>query len=227
MVFNTAHLTVTVGGKAFVNERWSVGTRVKAGAETAALADLTTFVDALDDDTGEAIFDLWSADGLRPWSTAHDLDTVRIAAVGVDGKMAPGASPYLYEPTPLAGGLSPAPAQLALCTTHLTAAVRGRASKGRAYWPYGALAPNSTGDVGSGARDGLAASVAAYMQLINDDFGGTTASAFDLRCAVFSNLDAGVWRAITGITVGSVLDTQRRRRNQLSETYNTPVAVTA
>jgi hypothetical protein len=107
---------------------------------------------------------------------------------------------------------------------------RGRAAKGRIFPPPIVVEFDATGQVSEVARTQAAS---AGAQLISDlnDWPGID-SITDLTCIVLStgsedyaakHGDPGwlthVKRNITSVRVGSILDTQRRRRSALRETY--------
>lgn len=126
----------------------------------------------------------------------------------------------LYEfPTPIAGPASGnGMPQLSLCISLLTDIKRGPAARGRFYPPsLGAYGVDTNGQVNSSTRDSQAA---AGAQLIRDlsnwpgiDINGS------LEVVVLGK--GGATQKVTSVAVGSVMDTQRRRRSKLRETYST------
>lgn len=97
-----------------------------------------------------------------------------------------------------------------LCATLTTAKARGRGHSGRVYLPaYQAV--NTTGHVDSGRCETFANTVATYLNAV---------TLFDpgLTAVVWSKVGNSV-EPIIGVKVGDVVDTQRRRRGQIKESY--------
>ena len=57
----------------------------------------------------------------------------------------------------------------------------------------------------------------AVVKLLNDSIG--TIADITLDPVVMSNIGSGTTRTITTVAVGSIPDTQRRRRNRFTEEY--------
>lgn len=134
-----------------------------------------------------------------------------------------------WDPVPGPGAMKLAP-QVSLATSWETGVRRGRAAKGRIYPPPTTTTFDATGQVQEAEREKTAN---AGAQLISDlnNWPGIDAVT-DLTCIVLSTGSADyaakhndpgwlthVKRNITSVRVGSVLDTQRRRRSALRETY--------
>lgn len=123
------------------------------------------------------------------------------------------------------------PPQIALAVTLLTANDRGLANKGRFYLA-GLGGSLFTTSLANGRMSGQAQSVAtsasaAFLNDINNN-PGLDALVGGLDVHVVSQGSPflpGVARKVTGVKVGSVYDTQRRRRNALPELYSAPVAI--
>lgn len=112
--------------------------------------------------------------------------------------------------TPALGTKTPGPPQISYACSTTTGFLRGPAHQGRFYPPVGQLSVGSDGRLDAGTAMGMAVSAA---QLITDLNGSAVGS-----CVVFSGIGL-VAREITGIKVGRVADTQRRRRRALVEEY--------
>lgn len=121
---------------------------------------------------------------------------------------------------PVAGkGSGNPPAQLSMCVSLLTDAKRGMASRGRFYPPPTSACSTveyQTGQVGKSVLDPM---LTASAQLIRDlnNWPGIDG----LGAAVVVLGGDGTMRNVQRIQIGSVPDTQRRRRNALKETYHT------
>jgi len=113
-------------------------------------------------------------------------------------------------------GTAKMPPQTSLVTT-LQTNVPGRQARGRLYWPYLALTIDSTTlRVSSATQLQIASSTAAWLQDLEDAYPGSES----VQSAVIS-MTGGTATPITSVRVGDVLDTQRRRRDQLLEAYAT------
>lgn len=153
-------------------------------------------------------------------STFAILQGAKWNHIGTDGKyVARDRTRNLaaQAPTPGGGGTG-YPLQICWTTTWLTAAQRGRASKGRTYWPTSV--PVTAGDdcrVGGVRPSEFAYSCAQMIQDMNQVMKDAGVGA---RAAVMSNIGAGETNFITSTRVGNRLDIQRRRDNHMPERYS-------
>lgn len=142
---------------------------------------------------------------------------LKLAPIGVDGNYPPGedAVEHVYAPS-IAGGAAVStiiwPPQCSYSVGLQTAADRGPGHIGRFYLPSMAFnVSTATGKVGD-----LSASVGAvirtWLLAIN--------AATDVgTVGVIGKVGSGSSRVVTGVRLGQVVDTQRRRRNAISESY--------
>jgi hypothetical protein len=106
------------------------------------------------------------------------------------------------------------PNQVALAISLTTAVTRGAAHRGRFYMPMPNITVVSDGLIAAANRDAVKGSADTFLAAIN-----AVSANYDV--AVFSRKAGNpAHRLVTGIEVGRVLDTQRRRRRQLVETYS-------
>ena len=121
---------------------------------------------------------------------------------------------------PIAGkGAGTPPAQLTMCVSLLTDAKRGMASRGRFYPPPTSACASvdyQTGQVGKSSLDPM---LTATAQLIRDLNNWPAIDGAGATVVVLGG--NGSMRNVQRIAIGSVPDTQRRRRNALKETYHT------
>ena len=110
------------------------------------------------------------------------------------------------------------PAQLSTALTLETGARRGLAARGRIFLPPINVQLGDSGHIESAARSGIATAGATFIRDLND-WPGLDAAVNNLRVIVLGR--DGSTRAVTGVSVGSVVDTQRRRRSALKEVYTT------
>jgi hypothetical protein len=108
------------------------------------------------------------------------------------------------------------PNQITLAATLATGYSRGPAHKGRFYLPMVAFqAQVADGLIATAAADAAQDVVSVWLTTCN-------AADPDYRVAVFSRkAGAPQHKLVTGIHIGRVLDTQRRRRRSLPEKYVT------
>lgn len=105
-----------------------------------------------------------------------------------------------------------------VCT--LQTALAGRRHRGRFYWPGLGLTIAGNGRIGGTDVGNMAVAFADLLERIGEYAGGPD----PLRPAVVSTVGDEV-TPVTSVRVGDVPDTQRRRRNNLVEAYQTaPVA---
>ena len=106
-----------------------------------------------------------------------------------------------------------APPQLAVAITWRTAKKRGYAKSGRMYIPTAVTNVTGTGAMAQQPAEQIAAAGARFIAGLN---GLGLLNAY--RAAIFSK-HAGEVNPITRVEVGTVIDTQQRRRRQIPEVY--------
>lgn len=137
---------------------------------------------------------------------------VKWSPIGTDGRYPPaGESRTYFRETPTQGVFGTGYPQIAVVLSLRTARLRGYASNGRMYIPSSLGIEAATGRVTTSAAGQIADAGAALISAINAvGLGNVT---------VMSEVGGGLNATVTGVRVGRVMDTQRRRRNQLSEEY--------
>lgn len=104
-----------------------------------------------------------------------------------------------------------------VAVTLTTAQQRGPGSKGRFFLPGCAPALNFDGVITATAQTGIATAAASFLTALNNDAGFDTTS---MRVSVVSNVGTpGPANVVTGVAVGNVPDVQRRRKNNITESY--------
>jgi hypothetical protein len=213
---------VTISGTSFGGgEEWSTGFYM--GNETAD-ADLP--VQQLADDIAAA----WKAYFIQASSYVSNqwvANLVKVSSVGTDGKSNAedsvfanivGATGQRGEP--------PFPPQIALVATLTSAKARGVGAKGRLYLP-GIVAPlEGNGHLTTSMVVGMLGNLQTFFNAVN----ASTATDNVVMLASQGSLNedgtpkvggsAPINKAVTGLRLGNVYDTQRRRRNGLSEAYS-------
>lgn len=132
------------------------------------------------------------------------------------------------------------PHQVAWATTWQSDVVRGKASKGRTFWPTGVPIDTSTGHVNAAFTKNMAQASALLIKNLNAAArtgafaGGPTETPLWLEAlgyvkaptgrpeagmsaSIMSKIGAGTTRVITAAGVGDRLDIQRRRANGMTD----------
>lgn len=146
---------------------------------------------------------------------------VKISTVSTDGTSDPALTQFYTLPTPVSGaqGVLCMPPQISLAATLQTLRTRGRGSKGRMYLPGISFSVDATGHISTTDQTGINSALKIFLDSVN--------SAVDVPGVVVLNsaevlgvpIKAPEMARIASCKVGNVYDTQRRRRNQLSESY--------
>jgi hypothetical protein len=224
MPFDQEHLLLAWNGEltsgapgAFVTEDQFagsirfIGPGVAGGQTTEALDALT-----------EVLRTYW-ADTAAYIPQRAILQTVKWNRIGTDGKYASRTDTTLAANLNQNGTASMIyPPQIAWCTTWTTQNSRGRASKGRTFWPTGVPIGNSTFRPAESLQQAKANRDALLINQLN--VAATAGAGGQLRAAVMSLLGTGASSPIEGTRVGDRLDVQRRRGEQMGERYLAGVA---
>jgi hypothetical protein len=210
--FDSTHLYVQWGGKLPGGEIWSCGFRMwKAGGCTPA--DATAALVPV-----SAAIASYHARATSHINARTLLSFVKVNAIDVDGHyQGAGTTEALYAD--LNGGGVDAgvpPNQVALAVTLLTGFSRGPAHMGRWYNPLPDTIVSADGTIP--AAKALEVANSTKTLLTNVNAGGGPQMVVMSRKA-----GAAGHRAVTGIEVGVILDTQRRRRGALPEGYKVAV----
>jgi hypothetical protein len=219
-----SHLLLSMGGPLYDVDDWSMGIRLSIPTGLNQ--------NPFHDEIGQGLDDL--AEDIRTWwvgntniqTMAAQLAFIKLNAIGPDGKYRDSTQTHAHYWTgtlPATGYTPVYPSQVSLAVTWMTDAERGRASKGRVFLPAPRLSVNtSTGILEAADVLGVANRMASLVNSINDWPGWDLVSEFgSMRVCVVSGLGDGTIRPVTGVRVGRVLDTQRRRRSSLDEGYQT------
>lgn len=168
------------------------------------------------------------------------LDSVKWNLIGVDGLYADAGNTQEVTPTNRQGSTSPQyPPQVAWAMTWQTDRVRGRASRGRTFWPTAvAIGANrkvapatclATAQAGRNLiRDLNYAARNAYVSPARQDSPpswavdigwapGTVQEGSGVSAMVMSKIGSGTSSVINSVGVGDRLDVQRRRGNDMAD----------
>lgn len=202
-------------------EEWSTGFYM--GYE-AGDADLPT------QELADGIADLWRTFFIAPASQISNrwtATTVKLSSIGTDGKSNAADTVYANVPAGATGvGSLHYPPQIALVATLKSTIARGVGSKGRMYLPGVGMATEGDGKIGVGSLNGLRDTLGAFLTGVN-----ALPSNNVIVLASHGSLNedgspriggsSPIIKAVQEVRVGTVYDTQRRRRNGLSESYVT------
>lgn len=153
------------------------------------------------------------------------LTTVKWNQIDRSGHYANEGETILTDLEGVPGGIAGKfPTQIAWATTWDTDVKRGRAARGRTYWPTAAtISPIYTTVAVSEAQNKANRDIRLIRDLTLAI--GPVASSTPVA-SVMSNIGEGVSHPITGTRVGVRLDVQRRRGKGVDEAYVTGVAPT-
>lgn len=207
--FDSGHLYLQWGGTLPGGEQWSCGMRL-APVTAASSGDPAGMIDGC-----KTAITAYHSDVASRISSAAKLTFCKLNMINEAGHYASGET-YESVFTAVNGGLTPTnpiPNQLALAISLTTAVDRGHAHRGRFYNPLPAMVLGSDGLIQTVDRDAVKTRALTFVNAIS---------------AVSTNYDVAVYsrksgdprhRLVTGVQVGRVLDTQRRRRRSLTEAY--------
>lgn len=201
MAYSEEHLRLTFGGTLGPDETWTTGLRFRIPTVPGE-TDL--------EDVGLRFYEFLTDTGVQMCQYVR-LTWAKLAVVGTDGRYPEDVEAVLWEPeSPLGGtGGVNMPPQVTLAVTLETGTQRGRAARGRMYLPPTSLLPEATGMLTVTQATNVATAAASFMEDVTDLMGGPA--------LVMSNIGAGTSRSINAVSVGRVLDTQRRRRRSILE----------
>lgn len=208
---------VTISGNAFAGEEeWSTGFYLGYGGGDA---------DVSSEAMAEAIGALWNTfftAASTKISSNWTSTQVKIAMLNTNGTTDLDNVFYYNYPAAILGtgaGAAMAP-QVSLAATLQSPLNRGLGSKGRMYLPGILALLNSNGRIADNDRLAICTNLRNFLRGVSDN--ALTANVPVLASkgrpgdVIFPTI-----REITEVRVGNVYDTQRRRRNGLSEQYST------
>ena len=206
MPYPNPFLRIVMSGTTYAAEGFSIGLNIGQNFDgpLSQPSDLTPYVTACKD---------WFARVDTRISGLAKLNMVKVNLVGTNGKYVSQTSSGTVEVTPVVtggGGAIAVPPQNTLAVTLTTANLRGTAVRGRIYPPLLSLSPAADGFIVAASALGVANSMATFVNALNAIGPGDV--------SIMSDVGAGKVGRVTGVRVGRVVDTQRRRRRSLPET---------
>ena len=152
-------------------------------------------------------------------NTGAILTHFKLAQLGTSGHYVTDPFEYTTPNTNGGGGSLGAP-QLAMVVSLRSGSTLGRANYGRYYLPWTAVNLSSlTAKLTAGQAAALvndSVDMLSDVQGLLQSVGGLAAP---LRLSIMSSEGAGTSRLVENLRVGDVVDTQRRRRNKIRESY--------
>lgn len=158
----------------------------------------------------------WYRDPNTRISSSATLKWVKVAFIGEDGLYF--REPVVYDySAPIAGGrVGAVPAQLALAVSFLSSKMRAPGKDARIYLPMPNLSPEADGGISSSEAGNIGANFAAVIRAIELHLQQTSEDAPQMIVASQKTESHNV---VQTVRVGRLIDTQRRRRNKMSEEY--------
>lgn len=157
-------------------------------------------------------------------ASAFQATGVKLARLGTDGKteLDNVVNSYFSTAVSGAGGGSPFPPQVSLVATLVAESGKGLGGKGRMYLPGVKHGIDGGGRMGTTEAGYVSLALKTFLDTVNSSFdvGGTVINASAGRSATSPNPVLPLNRTVTSVKVGTVYDTQRRRRNGLAEQYD-------
>lgn len=157
-------------------------------------------------------------------SSNYKWKQLKCARVGLDGRTIPDSAQYWNPATAISGGYGGTilPPQISLVATITSATQRGLATKGRMFLPGIGAPIDATGHISTTEVGTLSTNLKTFFDAIHNDADtpGNLVLASVGRGPLHTD---GMIRPATGIKIGNVYDTQRRRRNALTEAYTVKV----
>jgi len=183
----------------------------------AALGEIQANQTACLTDVAAAMNTLMNSSSLA-WADYSDFTSVKVAAIGTDGN-------YLTDPLVEEAAIDSGASGNVLPQSSVVLSLRsgftlGKANYGRMYLPHTRATLTAGGPfVASGDTGPIATAGATMLNDVTTAINAeTTATLFPI---ILSSIGSGFGRGVTEVQVGNVVDTQRRRRRQLVETYST------
>jgi hypothetical protein len=226
--FDRNHLQLTWGGKLPGGEDWSCSLKLADGRTGSLAAANDAFLatvnvaDAVNGYIKDAILAFHTRVATNI-SAAAKLNYAKLALIGREGRYPDGEDSQEYVFANVGGGgpggTTP-PNQVALVVSLLTPYTRGPAHRGRFYLPL-PIIPVSTTDglISAADANAVAGSAKTFLEDLSDVPGLDLPSSPGV-VVMSRKSGAATTRIVTGVEVGRVLDTQRRRRRSLPESYS-------
>lgn len=151
------------------------------------------------------------------WAAYSQLTDVKIAALDTAGHYLTDAD-ITSDATPESGLAQQVLPQSSVVGSLRTASTLGDANYGRMYLPHTKLElPTDLPTANSTVTGLVSVGFAGFLGAVNDEFNQGPEPGV---VSIMSFKGAGLSKGVTRSAIGSVTDTQRRRRNRLTEVYS-------
>jgi hypothetical protein len=148
--------------------------------------------------------------------------TIKVTPYNVDGTInVPGIKTFSYA-TPIVGAHTGNghPPQCAVVATLVAGNGVGLAGKGRMYIPGVGDGVDPTGHMTTSTCTSIASGLSTFFANVNASFDSPGEAINAAHRPLVIDTPTPINRALTAVKVGNVFDTQRRRRNALTEVYS-------
>lgn len=148
----------------------------------------------------------------------HTTTHIKVSEINPDGTTVLANTVFANYTSPIAGAetsIKPIP-QVALVVTLKSSIPRGLGSKGRMYFPGICKQVTSNGKISNTDINNMSGLLQTFFNGVNTDLG---IRGKIILASKGSSAGAGFNKNVNAIRVGDVYDTQRRRRNGLTESY--------
>jgi hypothetical protein len=207
--YSAPHVYVQWGGKLPGSESWSCGFRMwkQAGTTEAELTPLMATI--------SVALQAYHTSTTAYISGAAKLSFLKVNYIGLTGQYVfQTTNEQVYQDIPGGGGATaPYPNQVALAISLMTGYTRGPAHRGRFFMPLPMFALGTDGVISDSDRDYARGAAEAFRVAVNNNSTGHVMAVMSRKQGAANH------RVVTGIQVGRVLDTQRRRRRSLVEDH--------
>lgn len=220
------HWLLAFGGSAYGSEEWQCTLRVAHLGADVSDVDMIERAQAWLPAVATATLAFF-ANVPYCFTSAHKIGFVKFNAIDENGHYTDtGATNARYYTDGVGTAIPVQPPQCAYVVSFTTDAMRGKAHAGRMYLPAGGMTTGADGRISGAVRDAVRPHVSAFLtgvkdavapdpdDLFSDDYRGPA-----ILSKIGVGLEPGAARRITGIRLGRVVDTQRRRRANLDEDY--------
>lgn len=217
-----ATIKMTWGGSLASNEEiWSCGINLADANDTLNADQYWTFIKLNIGQLASATSDFHSRAATRIPSGAR-LEWVKVARIGNDGRYMDQPAEHIY-PTAVNGGSSNAQyvPQVSTVVTLISSKYKDPGKYNRFYLPTRTPTTSNSFSLTTAEAEGIAESAVTWLEAINADIvyespiGSITTRISPSIYSKTLQTDFSVVKA----SVGTIFDTQRRRRNKLQETY--------
>lgn len=211
---------VTVSGTAFNGlEEWSTGFYLgKAGGDAEDPQGWAELVAA-------KWTTLWNGGGSTMFPSTYKTLQIKVSQMNTDGTTDLDAIDYYTYPSAISGGGTAIfPAQITLAVTMTSQIQRGLAAKGRMYLPSTTFGIDpATGKLTSGTMTAIGNTMKTFydgLNVLGTDKLILASHGHAVKTGgVITSYTGALNALVTGCRIGDVYDTQRRRRDDLIETY--------